>query len=172
MVLVILFTWLLDLCVRWGTIIFNEEAVGLRWQNQTALWQKSNRSFGFSSSHVWMWEFDHKESWPSNNWYFWTVMLEKTLESALDSKEVQPVHPKGNQSWMFFGRTDVEVEAPILWPHDAKSWLIGKDPDPGQNWRQEETGTTEDEIVGGHELVTEVACRYSPPLTPHPPRKV
>ena len=109
-----------------------------------------------------MWELDYKESWASKNLYFWTVVLEKTLESLWDSKEFQPVHPKGNQCWMFFGRTDVEVEAPILWPPDAKSWLIGKDPDPEQDWRQEEEGTTEDEIVGWHELMTKVACRQFP----------
>ena len=145
-----LFTWLLGLCVRWGTIIFNEEAVGLRWQNQTALWQKSNQSFGFSNSHVWMWEFDHKESWAPNNWYFWTVMLEKTLESPLDNKEIQPVHPKGDQSWIFIGRTDAEGETPILWPPHVKSWLIWKDPDAGKDWRWEEKGTTENELVGWH----------------------
>ena len=92
-------------------------------------------SYGFSSSHVWMWELDYKESWAPKNWYFWTVELEKTLESPLDSKEIQPVHPKGNQSWMFIGRTDDEAETPIPWPPDAKNWLIGKDPDAGKDWR-------------------------------------
>ena len=87
-----------------------------------------------------MWELDYKESWVLKNWCFWTVLLEKTLESPLDCKEIQPVHPKGNQSWMFIGRTDIEVETPILWPPDAKSWLIGKDPDAGKDWRQEEKG--------------------------------
>ena len=85
-------------------------------------------SYGFSSSHVWLWELDYKESWAPENWHFWTVVLEKTLESPLDSKEIQPVHPKGNQSWIFTGRTDAEAETPILWPLDAKNWLIGKTP--------------------------------------------
>ena len=97
-----------------------------------------------------MWELDYKENWALKNWCFWTVLLEKTLESPLDCKEIQPVHPKGDQSWMFVGRTDVEAEMPILWPPDAKNWLIGKDPDAGKDWGQEEKGTTEDEIVGWH----------------------
>ena len=92
----------------------------------------------------------HKESWAPKNWCFWTVVLEKTLESPLDCKEIQPVHPKGDQSWIFTGRTDAEAEAPILWPPDAKDWLIRKDPDYGKDWRQEEKGTTEDEMVGWH----------------------
>ena len=86
----------------------------------------SSQSYGFSSSHIWMWELDCKESWALKNWCFWTVVLEKTLESPLDGKEIQPVYPKGNQSWIFTGRTDVEAEAPILWPPDMKNWLIGK----------------------------------------------
>ena len=86
-----------------------------------------SQSYGFSSSHVWMWELDYKESWTPENWYFWTVVLEKTLESPLDSKQIQPVHPKGNQSWIFIGRTDAEAETPILWPPDAKNWPIGKE---------------------------------------------
>ena len=100
--------------------------------------------------HVWMWVLNYKESWPQKNWCFWTVVLEKTLESPLDCKEIQPVHPKGNQSWVFIGRTDVEAETPILWPPDAKILLIGKDPDAGKDWGQEEKGTTEDEMVGWH----------------------
>ena len=110
----------------------------------------SSQSYGFSSSHVWMWELDYKESWAPKNWCFWTVVLEKTAESPLDCKEIQPVHPKGNQSWVFILRTDAEAEAPILWPPDAKNGLIGKDPDAGKDWRQEEQGTTEDEMVGWH----------------------
>ena len=110
----------------------------------------SSQGYGFSSGHVWMWELDYKESWAPNNWCFWTVVLEKTLESPLDCKEIQPVHPKGDQSWVFIGRTDAEVETPVLWPPDAKGWLIGKDPDAGEDWRQEEKGTTEDEMVGWH----------------------
>ena len=97
-----------------------------------------------------MWELDHKDSWALKNWCFWTVVLEKTLESPMDSKEIQPVHPKGDQSWVFIGRTDVEAEIPMLWPPDVKSWLIGKNSDAGKDWRQEEKGTTEDEIVGWH----------------------
>ena len=109
-----------------------------------------NQSYGFSSSHVWMWESDHKECWVPKNWCFWTVVLEKTLETLLDNKEIQPVHPKGNQSWMSIGRTDAEAEAPILWPPDAKNWLTGKDPDSEKDWRKEEKGMTEDEMVGWH----------------------
>ena len=97
-----------------------------------------------------MWELDYRESWAPKNWYFWTVVLEKTLESPLDCKEIQLVHAKEDQSWVFIGRTDVEAETPILWPTDAKSWLIWKDPDAGKDWRQEEKGTTEDEMVGWH----------------------
>ena len=94
-----------------------------------------------------MQELDHKEGWALKNWHFWTVLLEKTLESALDRKEIKPVNPKGNQPWIFIGRTD-EAAAPILWPPDAKSWFTGKDPDAGKDWEQEEKGETEDEMVG------------------------
>ena len=110
----------------------------------------SIQGYGFSSSHVWMWELDYKESWALKNWYFWTAVLEKTLESPLDCKEIQLVHPKGDQSWVFIGRTDVEAETPILWPPDVKNWFIWKDPDSGKDWRWEEKGTTEDEMVGWH----------------------
>ena len=96
----------------------------------TKVW--SSQGYGFSSSHVWMWELDYKESWAPTNWCFWTVVLEKTLESPLDCKEIQPVHPKGDQSWVFIGRTD-EAETPVLWPPDVKSWLIWKDPDAGKD---------------------------------------
>ena len=108
----------------------------------------SSQSYGFSSSHVWMWELDYKESWAPKNWCFWTMVLEKTLESPLDCKEIQPVNPKGNQSWIFTRRTD--AEAPIFWPPDAKNWLIGKNPDAGKDWRRENKGMTEDEMVGWH----------------------
>ena len=108
----------------------------------------SSQCYGFSSSRVWMRELDCEEGWVPKNWCFWTVVLEKTLESPLYSKEIQPVHPKGNLSWIFIGRTDVEAETPILWPHDAKSWFIWKNPDAGKDWRQEEKGTTENEMVG------------------------
>ena len=97
-----------------------------------------------------MWELDHKESWMPENWCFWTVVLEKTLESPLDCKEIQLVHPKGNQSWIFIETTDAKAETPIFWPPDVKNWLIGKDPVAGKDWRQEEKGTTEDEMVGWH----------------------
>ena len=99
------------------------------------------------NSHVWMWELDHKESWASKNSCFQTVVLENTLESPLDYKEIQLVHPKGNQAWIVIGRTDAEAEAPVLWPPDVKSWLIGKDPDAGKDWGHEEKGTSEDEMV-------------------------
>ena len=102
----------------------------------------------FSSSRVWIWGLDHIESWMPKNWCFWPVVLEKTLENPLDCKEIQPLNPKGNQSWIFIGRTD--AEAPILWPPDVKSWLIWKDPDAGKDWRQEEKEMTEDEVVGWH----------------------
>ena len=108
-----------------------------------------SQSYGFSSSHVRMWELDYKESWAPKNWCFWTVVLEKTLESPLDCKEIQPGHPKGNQSWIFIGRTDTEGETPTLWPPDVKNWLTGKDHGAGKDWRQEEQGTTEDEMVDG-----------------------
>ena len=98
----------------------------------------SSQGYGFSSGHVWMWELHYKESWAQKNWCFWTVVLVKTLESPLDCKEIQPVHPKGDQSWVFTGRTDVEAETPILWPSDAKSWFIGKDPDAGKDWTRRE----------------------------------
>ena len=104
----------------------------------------------FSSGHVWMWELDYKESWVLMNWCFWTVVLEKTLESPLDCKEIQPVNPKGNQFRLFIGRTDAEAETPILWPRDEKNRLIWKDPDAGKDWRWEEKGKTEDEMVGWH----------------------
>ena len=114
-----------------------------------------SQSYGFTSSRVWMSGLDYEESWAPKNWCFWTVVLEKTLESPLDCKEIQPVHPKGNQSWMFIGRTDVEAQTPILWPPDAKSWLIWKSPDVGKGWRWGEKGTTEDEMVGWHHQLNE-----------------
>ena len=110
----------------------------------------SSQSYGFFSRHVWMWELDYKECWAPKNWCFWTVVLEKTLESPLDCKEIQPVHPKGDQSWVFIGRTDAETETLILRPSDVKNWLIGKDPNAGKDWRWEEKGTTENEMAGWH----------------------
>ena len=105
----------------------------------------SSQSYGFSSSHVWIWELDYKESWVLKNWCFWILVLEKTLESPLDCK-IQPVHPK-DQSWVFIGRTDAKAETTIFWPPDAKNWLTWKDPDTGKDWRQEVKGMTEDEMV-------------------------
>ena len=99
---------------------------------------------------MWMWELDCKESWAPKNWCFWTVVFEKILKSPLDCKEIQPAHSKGNQSWIFIGRTDAEAEAQILWPPDVKNWFIGKDSDAGNDWKQEEKGMTEDEMVGRH----------------------
>ena len=141
---------------RWGIYVY-------LWVIHSGVWQKttkfckakyyfankslSHQSYGFSSSHVWVWELDYKESWALKNWCFWTVELEKTLESPLVWKEIKEVNSKGNQSWVFIGRTDAEDETPMLWPPDAKNWVNGKDPDAGQNWRQEEKGTTEDEMV-------------------------
>ena len=110
----------------------------------------SSQRYDFPSVHVWMWELDCKESWAPKNWGFWTVVLEKSLESPLDCKEIQPFHPKGDQSWVFIGRTDAEAETPVLWPPHSKSWLTGKDPDAGRDWGQEEMGTTEDEMSGWH----------------------
>ena len=110
----------------------------------------SSQSYDFSRSHVWMWEVDYKEGWVPKNWCFWTVVLEKTLERPLDCKEIQPVHSKGDQSWVFIGRTDAKAETPILWPPHAKNWLLGKDRDTERDWRQEEKGMTEDETVGWH----------------------
>ena len=108
-----------------------------------------------------MWELDHKEGWAMKKWCFWTMVLEKTLESPLDCKETQPVNPKGNQSWIFVGRTDAEAETPVLWPPDAKSWLIWKDPDAGKDWRQEK-GTTEAEMVGWHHQLNGHEFEWTP----------
>ena len=110
----------------------------------------SSQGYGFSSGHEWMWELDYKENWVPKNWCFWTVVLEKTLESPLDCKEIQPAHPKRDQSWVFIAGTDVEAETPILWPPDAKNWIIGKDAEAGKNWWWEEKGMTEDEMAGWH----------------------
>ena len=109
-----------------------------------------------------MWELDYKESWAPKNWCFWTVVLEKTLESPLDCKEIQPVHPKGDQSWVFIGRTDVDAETPILWSPDAKNWLIWKDPDAGKDWRQEEQGMTEDKMTGWHDWLNGHGFGWTP----------
>ena len=109
----------------------------------------SSQGYDFSSSHVWMRELNYKDSWMPKNWWFWTVVLEKTLESSLDCKEIQSVNSKGNHPWIFIGRTDAEAETPLLWPPDGKNWLIGKDLDAGKDWGQEK-GMTEDEMIGWH----------------------
>ena len=142
----------------WAPKSLQKVTAAMKWKDAWASWKKSYakprqhikkqryyfankglyaQSYGFYSSHVWMWELSHKEGWVPKNWCFWTVVWEKTLESPLDCKEIQPVHPRGNQPWVFIGRTDAD---PILWPPDAKNWLIGKDPDAEKDWRQEEQG--------------------------------
>ena len=138
---------------QWQTLFLDQPRQHVKKQRHyLAIKGPSSQSSGFSSSHVWMWELDYKESWVPKNLCFWTVVLEKTLESSLNYKEIQPVHPKGNQSWVFILRTDAEAEAPILWPPDAKGHLIGKDSDAGKDWRHKEKGMrmTEDEMVGRH----------------------
>ena len=135
--------------IFWGnSILFLIVTAPVYILTNSAQWFPLLHTLG-RASICYLWDLDYKESWALKNWCFWTVVLEKTLESPLDCKEIQPVHPKGDQSWMFIGRTDVEAETPILWPHDAKSWLIRKDPDAGKDWGQEK-GTTEDEMVGWH----------------------
>ena len=133
--------------------LLHGKQMGKKWKQwQISFANKSlySQSYDFSSSHEWMWELDHKEGWSQKNWRFQTMVLEKTLESPLDSKEINPVNLKGNQSSIFIGRTDAEAETPILSPFDVESWLIGKDPDAGKDWGQEEKGVTEDEMVGWH----------------------
>ena len=125
-----------------------------------------SQSYDFSSSHVWMWELDHKEGWALKNWCFWTVVLEKTLHSPLDSKEIKLVNHKGNEPWIFIGRTDAEAEAPILWPPDVKSWLIGKDLDAGKDWEQKEKRATEDEMVGWHRRLDGHEFEQTPGVLP------
>ena len=122
----------------------------------------SRQGYGFSSGHVWIWELNCEESWALKNWCFWTVVLEKTLERPLDSKEIQPVHPKGDQSWVFFGRTDAKAETPILWPPHAKSWLTGKHSDAGRDRGQEENGMTEDEMAGWDQRLDGYELEWTP----------
>ena len=124
----------------------------------------SRQSYGFFSSHVWMWELDHKESWAPKNWCFWTVVLKKTLESLLDCKEIQPVNPEGNQFWIFTGRPDAEAETPKVGPPDGKNCLTVKDPDAGKDWRQEEKGTIEDEMVECHHQLLEFTQTHVHPV--------
>ena len=128
-----------------------------RWYPYT-----TSQGYGFSSGHVWMLELDCEESWAPKNWCFWTVVLEKTLESPLDCKEIQPVHSKGDQPWMFFGRNDAKAETPVLWPPHLKSWLIGKGSDAGRDWGQEEKGTTEDEMAGWHQWLDGHEFEWTP----------
>ena len=123
---------------------------------------QSSQGYGFSSRHVWMWELDCEESWASKNWCFWTAVLEKILESPMDCKEIQPVHSQGDQSWDFFGRNDPKAENPVLWPPHAKSWLTGKDSDAGRDCRQEEKGTTENEMAGWHHWLDGCGFRWTP----------
>ena len=123
----------------------------------------SSQGYGFSSDHVWMWELDCEEGWALKNWCFWTVVL-KTLESPSDRKEIQSVHSKGDRSWVFFGRNDSKAETPVLWPPCVKRWLIGKDSDAGRDWRQEEKGTTEDEMAGWHHRLNEPEFEWTPEL--------
>ena len=122
----------------------------------------SSQGYGFSCGHVWMWELDCEEGWAPKNWCFWTVVLEKTLESPLDCKEIRPVHSEGDQPWDFFGRNDAEAETLILWPPHAKSWLIGKDPDAGRDWGQEEKGMTEDEMAGWYHWLDGRESEWTP----------
>ena len=132
----------------WGGLTNNGEKKRSEKQRHCFAYKGvSSQSYGFSSSHIWMWKLDHKESRTLNNWCYWTVVLEKTFESSLDCKEVKPVNRRGNQPWIFIGRTDAKVEAPVLWLPGAKNWLTEKDPHAGKDWRQEEKGTTEDEMV-------------------------
>ena len=128
----------------------SETSTGTKQRHHFADKGLSSQGYCFSGSHVWIWDLDYKESWALKNWCFWSIVLEKTLESPLDCKEIQTVHPKGNQSWIFIGRADVEAETPTLWPPDVKNWLIWKDPDVVKDWRLEEKGTTEDEMIGWH----------------------
>ena len=121
----------------------------------------SSQGYGFSCGHLWMWELDCEESWAPKNWCFWSVVLEKTLESSLDL-EIQPVHSKGDQSWVFIGGNDAKAETPVLWPPHAKSWLIGKESDAGRDWGQEEKGTPQDEMAGWHHWLDGLESEWTP----------
>ena len=122
----------------------------------------SSQGYGFSSGYVWMWELDCEQSWAPKNWCLWTVVLEKTLESVLDCKEIQPGHSEGDKPWDFFGRNDAKAETPVLWPPHGKSWLIGKDSDAGRDWGREEKGTTEDEMAGWHHRLSGHEFEWTP----------
>ena len=150
-------------CLLFGRkVITNLESTLKKQRHYFANKGPSSQGYGFSSGQVWMWELDYRESWAPKNWCFQTVVLEKTLESPLDSKEIQSVHPKGNQSRIFTGRTDVEAETSNTWPPDAKSWLIGKDPDAGRYCGQEEKGTREDEMVPWHHWLNGYGFGWTP----------
>ena len=142
-------------CLLLGRKVMTNLNSILRSRDITLSTGPSSKDYGLPSSHVWMWELDYKESWVPKNWCFWTMVLEKIHESLLDCKEIQPAHPKGDQSWVFIGRTEAEAETPILQPPDAKIWLIWKDPDVGKGWGQEEKGMTEDEMFGWHHQLKE-----------------
>ena len=138
-------------CLLLGSkVMANLDSLLKRQRHYFANKGPSSQGYGFSCGHVWMWELDCEEIWDLKNWWFWTVVLEETLESPLDCKEIQPVHPKANLSWIFIQRTDDEAETPVLSPFDSNNWLIGKYPDAGNDWRQEDKGTTEDEMAGWH----------------------
>ena len=133
--------------------------VGHNWSDLAAA---ASQGYGFSCGHAWMWELDCEEGWVPKNWCFWTVVLEKTLESPLDCKEIEPVHSEGDQPWDFFGRNDAKAETPVLWLPHTKSWLFGKDSDAGRDWGQEEKGTTENEIAGWHHRLDGRESGWSP----------
>ena len=139
-----------DACLLLGRKAVTNLGNILKQRHYLANKDPSSQNYVFFSIHVWMWYLDCKERWVTKYWCFWTVVLQKTFESPLDCKVIQPVHPKGNQSWIFIGRTDAEAETPILCPPDAKNWLIWKDPDAGKDWGQEEKGLKENEMVGWH----------------------
>ena len=122
----------------------------------------SSQGYGFCSSHVWMWELDYKKSREQKNWCFWTMVLDKTLESPMNCKEIQPVHSEGDQPWVFFGGNDAKAETPVLWPPHEKSWLIGKDSEAGRDWGQEEKGMTEDEMAGSHHRLDGRESEWTP----------
>ena len=143
-------TKLKDTCAPWKKGYDQPRQCIKKHRHYFANKDPSSQGYGFSSGHVWMWELDYKESWAQKSWCFWTVVLEKTLVSPLDCKEIQPVHPKGDQSWAFIGRSDAKAKTPIPWPPHVKSWLFGKDSDVGRDRGQEETGMTEDEMAGWH----------------------
>ena len=145
-----------------STIWFNNSSWLKSLENKFNCSKKHIQGYGFSCGQVWMWELDCEEGWEPKNWCIWTVVLEKTLESPLDCKEIQPVHSEGDQSWVFFGRNDAKAEIPGLWPPHAKNWLIGKDSDAGRDLGQEEKGTTEDEMAGWHHWLEGHESEWTP----------